>query len=669
MNKLLADFNTLYNAYPFQDISNADIEEAINCGIAEEKKSIETICACNDQPTFENTILPFESSGETLSRATTLLYNLLSANRNDELENIAEKITPILTAHQSEIYQNEELFARVDYVKQNEKPASSEDQMLLDKIYDAFVNSGIALCKGKRQRFNQIKEELAQLKLQFSKNLVNETKDFHLLITDERDISGLPEINVQQATEKAIDNGTTGWWFDLYAPSYIPFMSYIKNRNLRKEMYMAYNTRCSKAQNNNAEICKTIVNLKRELAQILGYKSYAEYVLKNRMAERVENVDIFLDNLKKSYLPFAQKEVQEIADFASSYEGYSVDLQPWDFAYYAQKLKQKKFDFDPDQVRPYLELSNVINGVFGLATRLYGISFKRNDRIQVYHRDVVAYEVYDKDDTFLALLYTDFFPRASKQGGAWMTSYLEQKEGRRPHVSIVMNFTPPTQDKPSLLTLDEVETFLHEFGHALHGIFANTKYASLSGTNVYWDFVELPSQIMENYLYDKEFLCTFARHYQSQELIPQELLDNILLSRNFNVAYACIRQLSFGLLDMSYYSTTTKFDVDLNTHERAVWQDIQLLPFVDGTCMTTQFSHIMDGGYSAGYYSYKWAEVLDADAFSVFKAKGVFNQAVAESFRTNILEKGGTQHPMLLYKKFRQAEPSIDALLERNGLK
>ena len=669
MNKLLADFNTLYNAYPFQDISNADIEEAINCGIAEEKKSIETICACNDQPTFENTILPFESSGETLSRATTLLYNLLSANRNDELENIAEKITPILTAHQSEIYQNEELFARVDYVKQNEKPASSEDQMLLDKIYDAFVNSGIALCKGKRQRFNQIKEELAQLKLQFSKNLVNETKDFHLLITDERDISGLPEINVQQAAEKAIDNGTTGWWFDLYAPSYIPFMSYIKNRNLRKEMYMAYNTRCSKAQNNNAEICKTIVNLKRELAQILGYKSYAEYVLKNRMAERVENVDIFLDNLKKSYLPFAQKEVQEIADFASSYEGYSVDLQPWDFAYYAQKLKQKKFDFDPDQVRPYLELSNVINGVFGLATRLYGISFKRNDRIQVYHKDVVAYEVYDKDDTFLALLYTDFFPRASKQGGAWMTSYLEQKEGRRPHVSIVMNFTPPTQDKPSLLTLDEVETFLHEFGHALHGIFANTKYASLSGTNVYWDFVELPSQIMENYLYDKEFLCTFARHYQSQELIPQELLDNILLSRNFNVAYACIRQLSFGLLDMSYYSTTTKFDVDLNTHERTVWQGIQLLPFVDGTCMTTQFSHIMDGGYSAGYYSYKWAEVLDADAFSVFKAKGVFNQAVAESFRTNILEKGGTQHPMLLYKNFRHAEPSIDALLERNGLK
>ena len=669
MNILLADFNTLYNAYPFQDISNTDIEEAINCGIAEEKKSIETICACNDQPTFENTILPFESSGETLSRATTLLYNLLSANRNDELENIAEKITPILTAHQNEIYQNKELFARVDYVKQNEKMASPEDQMLLDKIYDAFVNSGIALCKGKRQRFNQIKEELAQLKLQFSKNLVNETKDFHLLITDERDISGLPEINVQQAAEKAIDNGNTGWWFDLYAPSYIPFMSYIKNRNLRKEMYMAYNTRCSKTPNNNTEICKTIVNLKRELAQILGYKSYAEYVLKNRMAERVENVDAFLDNLKKSYLPFAQKEVQQIADFASSYEGYSVDLQPWDFAYYAQKLKQKKFDFDPDQVRPYLELSNVINGVFGLATRLYGISFKRNDSIQVYHKDVVAYEVYDKDNTFLALLYTDFFPRASKQGGAWMTSYLEQKEGRRPHVSIVMNFTPPTQDKPSLLTLDEVETFLHEFGHALHGIFANTKYASLSGTNVYWDFVELPSQIMENYLYDKDFLCTFARHYQSQELIPQELLDNILLSRNFNVAYACIRQLSFGLLDMSYYSTTTKFDVDLNTHERAVWQDIQLLPFVDGTCMTTQFSHIMDGGYSAGYYSYKWAEVLDADAFSVFKAKGVFNQAVAESFRTNILEKGGTEHPMLLYKNFRQAEPSIDALLERNGLK
>ena len=669
MNKLLADFNTLYNAYPFQDISNADIEEAINCGIADEKKSIEAICACNHQPTFENTILPFESSGEILSRATTLLYNLLSANRNGELEDIAEKVTPILTAHQSEIYQNEELFARVDYVKQNEKMASSEDQMLLDKIHDAFVNSGIALSKEKRQRLNQIKEELAQLKLQFSKNLVNETKDFHLLITDESDISGLPEINVQQAAEKARDNDSVGWWFDLYAPSYIPFMSYIKNRNLRKEMYMAYNTRCSKAKNSNAEICKNIINLKCELAQILGYKSYAEYVLKNRMAERVENVDNFLDNLKKSYLPFAQKEVQEIADFASSYEGCSVDLQPWDFAYYAQKLKQKKFDFDPDQVRPYLELSNVINGIFGLATRLYGISFKRNDNIQVYHKDVVAYEVYDKDGTFLALLYTDFFPRASKQGGAWMTSYLEQKEGRRPHVSIVMNFTPPTHDKPSLLTLDEVETFLHEFGHALHGIFANTKYASLSGTNVYWDFVELPSQIMENYLYDKEFLCTFARHYQSQELIPQELLDNILLSRNFNVAYACIRQLSFGLLDMSYYSTTTRFDADLNTHERAVWQDIQLLPFVDGTCMTTQFSHIIDGGYSAGYYSYKWAEVLDADAFSVFKAKGVFNQDVAESFRTNILEKGGTQHPMLLYKKFRQAEPSIDALLRRNGLK
>lgn len=668
MNKLLFDFATIHQSYPFEEISPSDIEEAIYIGIDEEKICIQEICCTKDLPTFENTIIPFEESGSTLSKATTLLFNLLSANRSDELEEIAEKITPILTAHQSEIYQNESLFLRVKYVKENIKFTSDEDKMLVNRIYDAFEDSGVSLSKSDRLKLNKIKEELAQLKLQFSKNLVNETKSYHLLLTNADDIAGLPEINVQQAAEKAKANRVEGWWFDLYAPSYIPFMSYIDNRRLRKSMYLAYNTRCSRGENNNTDICKKIINLKKELAQILGYDTYATYVLKNRMAEHSSNVNNFLNDLQVSYLPYAKDEVKEIQKFASEYLGEDIELQPWDFPYFSQKLKQRKYNFDPDQVRPYLELSNVINGIFGLATRLYGITFRKNDEIQVYHKDVSVYEVFDTDGTFLALLYTDFFPRDNKQGGAWMTTYLEQKEAQRPHVSIVMNFTPSTEHKPSLLTLDEVETFLHEFGHAIHGIFANTKYASLSGTNVYWDFVELPSQFMENYLYEREFLTTFAKHYQTGEIIPQDLIENILQSRNFNAAYACIRQLSFAMLDMSYYDLNTSFDHNLSAHERDVWKDIKLLPFIEESCMTTQFSHIMDGGYSAGYYSYKWAEVLDADAFSVFKDGGVFNPEIASRFRKCILEKGGTVHPMTLYKDFRQGSPNIEALLKRNGL-
>jgi peptidyl-dipeptidase Dcp len=669
MNKLLSRFETQFQSYPFQEISIKDIEDAIRLGIEEEKKNIEQICSLDASPTFENTIIPFESSGETLTRATILMYNLLSANRSDQLEMIAEQLTPVLTKHENEIYQNKVLFSRIKAVKETCIFSTEEDKMLVRKIYDAFIDSGIALHEKDRVKFNKIKAELAHLKLLFSKNLVNETKAFQLIVNDSSCIVGLPDINVLQASEKAKEKGVDGWLFDLYAPSYIPFMTYVKDRNLRQKMYMAYNTRCCKGDNSNVDICRKIINLKRELAQILGYRSYADYVLKNRMAESVSRVEDFLSNLQDAYLPFAMQEVKTIADFASSYEGYSFDLQPWDFAYYAQKLKQQKYDFDPEEVRPYLELSNVIQGVFELATSLYGITFKKNNCIQVYHKDVVAYEVYDANGTFLALLYTDFFPRDNKQGGAWMTSYLEQKEGRRPHVSIVMNFTPPTAQKPSLLTLDEVETFLHEFGHALHGIFANTKYQSLSGTNVYWDFVELPSQIMENYLYEKDFLCTFAKHYQTQEVLPESLLCKILASRNFNAAYACIRQLSFALLDMSYFALDKDFNDDMNQHERKVWKNIQLLPFLPDTCMTTQFSHIMVGGYSAGYYSYKWAEVLDADAFSLFKEVGVFSREVATSFRKNILEKGGTIHPMTLYKDFRQSEPSLDALLKRNGLK
>ncbi|MDE5701277.1 MAG: M3 family metallopeptidase, partial [Bacteroides sp.] len=500
--------------------------------------------------------------------------------------------------------------------------------------------------------------------------------DYKLVLTDKAQLAGLPQSIIDAAAETAQEKGVEGWVFTLQAPSYGPFMMYADNRDLRRQLYMAYNTKCSHNDaTDNLEIVKKLANTRLSLAQLMGYSNFAEYNLKERMAENSDAVYKLLNQLLDAYTPTAKQEYAEVEALARRMQDNDFTVMPWDWSYYSHKLKDQKFQIDDEMLRPYLELSRVKEGVFGLATRLYGITFKENTDIPVYHKDVNAYDVFDKDGKFLAVLYTDFHPREGKRSGAWMTSYKDQwideatGENSRPHVSIVMNFTKPTKEKPALLTFSELETFLHEFGHSLHGMFANSTYESLSGTNVYWDFVELPSQFMENFATEKEFLHTFARHYQTGELIPDELVQRIIDSSNFNVAYACLRQLSFGLLDMAWYTRTTPFDGDVKEFEKKAWAKAQILPTVEEACMSTQFSHIFAGGYSAGYYSYKWAEVLDADAFSLFKQKGIFNSEVAASFRENILSKGGTEHPMVLYKRFRGQEPTIDALLIRNGIR
>ena len=670
MNPLLQPtYGTPYNAYPFPDIQVAHIHEAIIEGMRVEKEEVQRIIENPAPPTFENTILALENCGETLERATCLMYNLLSAERNDQLETLSEEIAATLSEHGADIMLNPALFARVKAVKEQAGGLDAEQQMLLDKTYEGFERSGATLDEEGKRKFRAIKKELSELSLKFSSNLLAETNAYQLFIDNEEDLAGLPQMQKDAAQQAAREHGhDTGWLFTLHAPSYVPFLTYADNRELRRQLYMAYNTRAThEGAHNNFAICERLINLRLQLAQVLGYSDYASYVLKRRMARSEERVIAFLDELLEKYLPHAQKEVAEIEAFARSKEGEDFVLQPWDFSYYSQKLKQQRFDFDPEALRPYFELSQVINGVFGLATRLYGITFEEAD-LPVYHPDVKAYHVLDADGTFLAVFYADFFPRPTKQGGAWMTNYLEQAEGRRPHVSIVTNFTKPTATQPSLLTHDELETFLHEFGHALHGILANTRYASLSGTNVYWDFVELPSQFMENFAVEPAFLRTFARHYQTGEPLPEEWIQRIRDSRNFNVAWACIRQLSFGYLDMSYYMIHNPLHADLRQWEEKVWRPLQLLPRIPESCMTVQFGHIMSGGYSAGYYSYKWAEVLDADAFAAFQEAGIFDAGTASRFRHTILEKGGTIAPDELYRQFRGKEASAEALLRRDGL-
>jgi peptidyl-dipeptidase Dcp len=535
--------------------------------------------------------------------------------------------------------------------------------MLLEKTYEGFERAGANLSEKDKVRFRAIKSELSQLTLQFSQNVLKETNQYILHITDENELKGLPASQKEQAAHAANEKGLQGWVFTLHAPSYVPFMQYADNRELRKQLYIAYNTRATHDNEfNNFEIVTRIVNLRRELAQILGYDTYADYALKRRMASTPDKVNNLLDELIAAYSEKAKAEVKEVFALSDS------EAQPWDFAYYAHKLQQSQFDIDQEMLRPYFELSKVKEGVFGLATRLYGITFHERKDIPVYHEEVQTYDVLDHDGTHLALLYTDFHPRASKQGGAWMTSYREQKEGTRPQVSIVMNFTKPTPQKPALLTHAEVETFLHEFGHALHGIFANTRFASLSGTNVYWDFVELPSQFMENYAMEPEFLSTFAFHYETGEPIPEDLVRRLQRSRNFNAAYACMRQVSFGLLDMAYYSLKTPFSEDVRKFEQQAWQRASLLPICQEACMSVQFGHIMSGGYSAGYYSYKWAEVLDADAFAYFKEQGIFNTEISTRFRKEILSRGGTAHPQELYRNFRGQDATIHALLRRTDI-
>lgn len=680
INPFFLPYDTPHYTVPFNRITLADYEEAMMEGIRREDEQIEKIINNPDEPTFENTIIPEdEVKGrkhyyDLLSRVESVFFNMLSAETNDEMDALAQKMSPILTKHGNDVSLNPKIFERVKYVYEHHGELTPEENCLLEKSYEGFVRSGALLDEAGKDRLRKLTEEASMLSLQFSQNVLKENKAYTLHITDEQQLDGLPYTAREAAHEAAKEHGLKGWVFTLDAPSYGPFMMYSTQRELRKELYMARNTLCIKDNDtNNLELCKRLINLRREMAQLLGYDTFADYVMKHRMATKVENVYKLLNDLIEAYKPKAIEEREEVEALAKEEEGAAFKMEPWDLAYYSQLLKKKKYDLDPEMLRPYLELGNVIKGVFGLATRLYGITFKENKDIPVYHPDVKPYEVYDKDGSYLAVLYVDFHPRKGKRDGAWMTEFQGQwieRDGTnvRPHASLVMNFSKPTEDKPALLRLGEVETFLHEFGHSLHGIFANTRFESLSGTNVWWDFVELPSQFMENFALEKEFLRTFAFHYQTGEPMPDELIEKVIASRNYGAATACLRQVSFGLLDMAYYTHKEEFIEDIISFEKKAWAPAIIDEQRMDTCMTVQFSHIMAGGYAAGYYSYKWAEVLDADAFSVFKKEGIFNQATAQRFRDNILSRGGTEHPMTLYKRFRGQEPTIDALKARDGL-
>ena len=680
INPFFLPYDTPHYTVPFNRITLADYEEAMMEGIRREDEQIEKIINNLDEPTFENTIIPEdEVKGrkhyyDLLSRVESVFFNMLSAETNDEMDALAQKMSPILTKHSNDISLNPKIFERVKYVYEHHRELTPEENCLLEKSYEGFVRSGALLDEAGKDRLRKLTEEASMLSLQFSQNVLKENKAYTLHITDEQQLDGLPDTARDAAQEAAKEHELEGWVFTLDAPSYGPFMMYSTQRELRKDLYMARNTLCIKDNDtNNLELCKRLINLRREMAQLLGYDTFADYVMKHRMATTVENVYKLLNDLIEAYKPTAIQEREEVEALAKEEEGAAFKMEPWDVAYYSQLLKKKKYDLDPEMLRPYLELGNVIKGVFGLATRLYGITFKENKDIPVYHSDVMPYEVYDKDGSYLAVLYVDFHPRKGKRDGAWMTEFQGQwieRDGTniRPHVSLVMNFSKPTEDKPALLRLGEVETFLHEFGHSLHGIFANTRFESLSGTNVWWDFVELPSQFMENFAVEKEFLRTFAFHYQTGEPMPDELIEKVIASRNYGAATACLRQVSFGLLDMAYYTHKDEFTEDIIPFEKKAWAPAIIDEQRMDTCMTVQFSHIMAGGYAAGYYSYKWAEVLDADAFSVFKKEGIFNQTTAQRFRDNILSRGGTEHPMTLYKRFRGQEPTIDALKERDGL-
>lgn len=675
-NPFLVPYNTPHDTVPFDKIRLEDYEEAFMEGIRRDNEQIDKIINNPEKPTFDNTIVTSDEDKEgyydLLGRVSAVFFNLMSAETNDEMEALAQKLQPILTQHSNDVRLNPRLFERIRQVHLHHRRLTDEEQRLLDDCYDGFVRSGALLDEQGKERLRKLTEEASMLSLQFSQNLLKENKAFTLHITDEQQLDGLPDTAREAAAQTAKEMGKEGWVFTLDFPSYSPFMTYSTQRDLRKQMYMERNTVCTHNNSeNNIDICKRLVNLRREIAQLLGFKTYADYVLKHRMASNVRNVYRLLDDLIDAYRPTAIKERDELIKMAHK----DIEkMMPWDSGFYSHKLQMKRYNLDAEMLRPYFELSKVIEGVFGLANKLYGITFRENKDIPVYHPDVKAYEVFDNDGSYLAVFYADFHPRKGKQGGAWMTEYQGQwitrkGENVRPHVSVVMNLTKPTDDKPALLTLGEVETFLHEFGHSLHGMFANTRFESLSGTNVWWDFVELPSQFMENYAVEKDFLSTFAFHYKTGEPMPDELIRRIKKSRNFMAASGCLRQVSFGLLDMAYYTQRKPFDDDILTFEKKAWKKAIIGTQLPDTCMTVQFSHIMAGGYAAGYYSYKWAEVLDADAFAVFKKHGIFDKQTAQSFRDNILSKGGTEHPMTLYKRFRKGEPTIDALLKRNGIK
>lgn len=675
-NPFFSEFTGKYGSIPFSKIKNEHYMPAFKRGIELAKMEVQKIIHSTEDPTFENTIEELERSGEELSKVQGVFYNLFHSNSDTTMDRISEQISPLLTELNDEIYLNDSLFAKVDAIYQQKQfiKLKTEQSMLLEDTYRNFINHGAQLDSAKKLRLKEINKQLSLADLKFGQNNLKETNLFKLNITNKKDIAGLPDGIVEQAANKAKEQKKTGWIIDLSAPSYVSFMKYADNRELRKKLYYAYNSKGLKNNEyNNTGLIKTIVKLKIEKAKMLGFSNYADYALQERMAINKENVFIFLNNLKDSYLPIAKKEIAELEQFAKSI-GLKDKIQAWDITYYAEKLKIKKFNISEEELRPYFKMENVINGVFCLAEKLYKIKFKETKEIDVYNKDVKIYEVFDENGKFLSLFYADFYPRENKQSGAWMNDFFAQKikngQDVRPHIIIVCNFTPSTDKKPSLLTFDEVKTFLHEFGHALHGMLTRCTYSSLSGTNVYRDFVELPSQIMENFAMEKQFLDLFAVNYKTGANISQELIDKIKDSDNFMAGYYCVRQLRYAILDMTLYSLS-KFDenIDVIKFENRTLKDLDVIKVPEELGFSPSFKHIFSGGYSAGYYSYKWAEVLDADAFSVFKEKGIFNQEVAKSFRINILEKGGTEHPAKLYKYFREHDATIDALLKRDGIK
>lgn len=672
MNPFFIDYNTPFGTHPFSQIKLEHYLPAVQKGIEEAQAEIDKITTNKDQPTFKNTLEALENTGELLTKVTSVFFNLNSAETNPEMQALAQELSPILSAHSNDILLNKALFERVKTVYNANPTINPEQQMLLEKKYKGFVRNGALLKQEEKDKLREIDMELGKLSLTYGENVLKESNAFEMVLDSKEDLEGLPEGIIAAAAATAKQSNKTGWVFTLDYPSYIPFVTYSAKRALRKKMYDAFSSKANKNnENNNKSIITKLVNLKRERANLLGYQSHSHYTLEERMAKSPNQVFDFLNDLQAKSLPFAKTEFETLENYALELDGLKK-IEKYDGAYYAEKLKKEKFEIDDELLRPYFKLEDVIDGVFKTAQLLFDLNFVKTDQIDTYHDDVVVYEVKDKQDKHVAVFYADFYPRAGKRQGAWMTSYRSQriKDGtdQRPHVSIVCNFTKPTEEKPSLLTFNEVTTLFHEFGHALHGILANGTYGSLSGTSVYWDFVELPSQIMENWCYEKECLELFATHFQTGELIPEEYIKRIKDSANFMSGMATIRQLSFGKLDMAYHSLTTELTQDIKEFERNAISELDLYPEVEGSCLSTQFSHIFQGGYSSGYYSYKWAEVLDADAFEAFKEKGIFNKEIASSFKENILSAGGSEHPSILYKRFRGRDAKPDALLKRAGL-
>lgn len=672
-NPLLVQWDTPYETPPFDKIENTDYPPAFKAAIEQARAEVEAIANDPQVATFQNTIEALEGSGKLLARVSSIFFNMNEAETNDTLQQIAQEVSPLLSDFSNDIYLNEQLFERVKKVYEQAAtlPLNEEQKMLLTTTYRSFVRSGANLSASDKEVFREVSKKLSLLTLKFNQNVLAETNNFTLHITDEKDLAGLPAGIIEAAVQDAKERSLEGWVFTLQHPSFDPFLKYGENRDLREKLQVAFASRCAQANEyNNTDNIKQIVSLRLKMANLLGYKSYAEYALLESMAQNTDRVDGLLDELLVASKPFAIKDVEEVQQFAKSL-GADFQLMPWDFSFYSEKLKAQKYDLDDEMTRPYFQLDKVTDGIFKLANRLYGINFKHNPAVPVYHADVKAYDVTDGDGKLLAVLYMDFFPRAGKRGGAWMTEFRGQYKtngaDHRPLVSLVCNFTKPSASKPSLLTYYEVETFLHEFGHGLHGMLSDVQYESLSGTNVYRDFVELPSQIMENWGVEKEFLDLFAAHYETGETIPVALIERITGSRNFMEGYLCMRQLNFGLIDMAYHTIEQPFTEEVLAFEKMATEPTRILPVKDGSSISTAFSHIFGGGYAAGYYSYKWSEKLDADAFSVFKKNGIFDKATAQSFRDNILSKGGSENPMTLYVRFRGQEPTIDALLQRAG--